>query len=231
MSRAVILNDCTFTEEEYSTCLNYISSERRNILGRFHQYKDQCRGLASSLLARCIINESLGIDNKDMVFEKTEHGKPFCSSAQKINYNLSHSGNCVAGIFDDKQVGIDVEIINDKDNDDIVKRFFSPKEIDGFKTCEDRRRKFYALWTIKEAYIKYLGLGMSKGFDTFNTYLENGNIRIRDYELKKDLDAYIECMNLQEYYLTVISETKPEFEIWTMEDLMSRVRKLTVIQP
>lgn len=229
MSRTVILKDCTFTKEEYNICLHFISSDRRDILSKFHMYMDQCRGLASTLLTRCIISESLGIDNRNIVFEKTEFGKPICSSALDIQFNLSHSGNYVAGVFDDKQVGIDVEEVKDKDNDDIVNRFFSRQERDYYENCEDRRRMFYELWTIKEAYIKYLGLGMSKGFDTFTAHWDNGKIGVRDFELNKELEAYIESIDMQDYYLTVISETKPEFEIWTVEDLLNRVSKLNAL--
>lgn len=230
MSRTVILKDCTFTKKEYRTCLQYISSERRDILSKFHRDMDQYRGLASSLLTRCIISESLGIDNRDIVFEKSEYGKPICPSALDIQFNLSHSGNYVAGVFDEKQVGIDVEEVKDKDNDDIVNRFFSQQEKDYYENCEDKRRKFYELWTIKEAYIKYLGLGMSKGFHTFTAHWDNGKIGVRDFELQKDLEAYIECIDMQDYYLSVISETKPEFEIWTIADLLNKVSKLNVVQ-
>jgi 4'-phosphopantetheinyl transferase len=229
MSRTVILQDLVFTKEEYSNCLNYISRERRNLLSKYHFNMDQYRGLASSLLARCIINESSGIDNRDIVIEKSEYGKPICTSVKSIKFNLSHSGNCVVGVFDENQVGIDVEVIQDKDNDDIVNRFFSKQEQDYYLTCEDKRKKFYELWTIKEAYIKYLGLGMSKGFDTFYSYWDNGQIRIRDEELQKDLSAYIECIDIHDYYLTVISETKTVFERWTIKDLLNKVSKLNMI--
>lgn len=230
MSRTVILQDLVFTKEEYNTCLNYISRERRDLLSKFHRSMDQYRGLASSLLTRCIINESTGIDNRDIIIEKSDYGKPYCNAAMDIKFNLSHSGNCVVGVFDKNQVGIDVEVIGDKDNDDIVKRFFSKHEQDYYTTCEDKSRKFYKLWTIKEAYIKYLGLGMSKGFHTFYSYWDNGQIRIRDDELQKDLSAHIECIDMQNYYLTVISETKTEFETWTVKDLLDKVSKLNVVE-
>lgn len=229
MSRTVILNNCMFTKEEYSNCLKYVSIERRNILSKFHRYIDQCRGLAASLLVRCIICNSLKIDNKDILFTKSEFGKPICLSTLNFEFNLSHSGNCVVGVFDDKQVGIDVEFIEDKNRDDIVNGFFNQQEKEYYRACIDKRSVFHELWTIKEAYIKYLGVGMSKGFNTFSVYWADGKIGINDYESKIDVLLYIECINIKNYYMTVIGETKTEFATWTLDDLLNNVSNLKEI--
>lgn len=112
----------------------------------------------------------LGIDDPTQVAMWREaSGKPMIP---RISFNLSHSGALAVCAFSDAPVGIDIERIGPA-RLPLAKRFFHPHEVDIlFKTPkEEQDLLFFRIWTMKEAYLKRSGLGISgglRGFDVFS---------------------------------------------------------------
>lgn len=52
---------------------------------------------------------------------------------------------------------------------DVAKRFFAKEEYELLlqKEGEERRALFYELWTLKESYVKYKGMGLALPFHQF----------------------------------------------------------------
>ncbi|WP_167959180.1 4'-phosphopantetheinyl transferase family protein [Anaerosporobacter faecicola] len=223
MSKIVLLNNCSFTKDEYNNYIRYVSWERREKLEKYQLFMDQCRGLAAALLARSMISENYRKDDREITFGVTEFGKPVCRSIPKVQFNLSHAGTYVAGIFDEHPVGIDVEQIPDKKQDQIVEEFFSQMEKDYYQKCVEKEKTFATLWTIKEAYVKYLGCGLNKELDSFTVYWEKDEIKIYDHEIHENLAIYINSMYKQAYYLASISQSKPDYIEWSKEELFTKV--------
>ena len=97
---------------------------------------------------------------------------------KEFKFNISHSGDYVVITYTtDKDVnalGIDIERIRSKESDMMVAhRFFTKDEIDYISDgleCSDEDTRFYKIWTMKEAYIKMTGKGLSTRLDSFNVY-------------------------------------------------------------
>ncbi|MDO4978862.1 MAG: 4'-phosphopantetheinyl transferase superfamily protein [Candidatus Saccharibacteria bacterium] len=87
---------------------------------------------------------------------KNEYGKPYLKG-NPVFFSISHSGPYTICAISDQEIGIDLEenVIRDR----IVDRFFTTKEQDSVKNNPD---SFAEIWTLKEAYSKYLGTGLSK---------------------------------------------------------------------
>ena len=120
------------------------------------------------------------------MLERTEDGKPFLPGIPGIHLNLSHSGDYIACAFSDQEVGLDLQE-HSRPHTSVVriaKRFFSPQEYEAvlampadklstaeYKAGPDnsacRLGLFYLLWTIKEAYPKYLGCGLRGGMKSY----------------------------------------------------------------
>ncbi len=83
---------------------------------------------------------------------KNENGKPYIAGS-KYHFNLSHSGEIVMLAVSDKPVGIDVELLAERDYKKFAKRFFSEEE----QKRVNSLLSFYVLWTKKESFIKYRG--------------------------------------------------------------------------
>lgn len=124
------------------------------------------------------------------------NGKPECKG---IYFNVSHSGEFALCAVSDAPVGCDVEKVTDAPME-IAERYFSEREcqyIEDATSVEDRNRRFFRLWTMKESYVKMTGEGMGVSpdrveidLDTLTVYRDSipqscmlKNLSHEDYEI------------------------------------------------
>lgn len=125
-----------------------------------------------------------GYDVQDNNILVSNLGKPFLDS-NKYYFNISHSGEYVIFAVSDDEIGIDIQKM-DEINLKISERFFSPYE-DKFIKEYNSFERFYIIWTIKEAYIKYIGQGLNKTLNSFTVLHHNDNYYIYDSYLRSDI--------------------------------------------
>ena len=78
-----------------------------------------------------------------------------------------------------EEVGIDVERFDRRcDMEAIARRYFSALEIQELMSLGmgDRPARFLEYWTLKEAYVKARGLGLSIPLDSFYFYCDEQNV-------------------------------------------------------
>lgn len=125
---------------------------------------------------------ALDISPELIEFETLEHGKPVVSLHQNpnnIEFNLSHAGEYVmVGISDNGPIGVDIEKIKGKDWQPIAKRFFHPLEVEQLEQADDANQLFFQLWTLKEAFVKAIGHGLSYGLEKFAIDGRTGQLHI-----------------------------------------------------
>jgi 4'-phosphopantetheinyl transferase len=88
------------------------------------------------------------------------------------------------------EVGVDVEVVAPRNVPvEVAERFFSAAEVAHLRACADGVRdvRFTELWTLKEAYIKAVGTGLSHPLDTFSV-LPDGPAGLR-FEAPAGVDA------------------------------------------
>ena len=142
----------------------YFERDRRKYIGR--------RGILRAILATYLETEPSAIR-----FLYNEFGKPRLegsSEARGLSFNLSHSGllNLVA-IGIDREVGVDIELINNSvSSDEVARRFFSPNEVATLEALPQSLRLagFFKCWARKEAFIKARGMGLSIPLDSFDVF-------------------------------------------------------------
>jgi 4'-phosphopantetheinyl transferase len=109
-----------------------------------------------------------------------------------LYFNLSHSGDFAAlAISSLGAVGVDIESTRQRSYLKIVDRFFHKDENEQLLNCDEANREqlFYRLWTLKEAFFKATGLGISQGLDKARFYLDDNNIAVQfsnDLQIEKD---------------------------------------------
>jgi Phosphopantetheinyl transferase len=124
------------------------------------------------LVTRALIRDTLSryepsIAPQDWRFEFNAHGKPAIANALSgpLHFNLSHTQNLAAlAVTRCAPVGVDVEKIKTVEQvRGLAERCFTDGEI-AFVFGGDKAavmERFFKLWTLKEAYIKAHGCGMS----------------------------------------------------------------------
>ena len=95
------------------------------------------------------------------LFQHDEYGKPYIINnlSKKLYFNISHSQKttCIA-VSTSLDIGIDIEYISQDEHKETYDIMFT-KEEQNYLTKNPK--KFYTLWTLKEAYLKAHGLGFS----------------------------------------------------------------------
>lgn len=122
------------------------------------------------------------ISNYEIYYNK--YGKPYLNKG--LYFNISHTKNIVVCVLSDKEIGIDIEYL--RYSDSIVKKCFNQKEKEIIKNSNNKKEIFTIIWTIKESYVKLLGIG-----------LEYGLINVDTLKLKK----YIDVKKYNNYVVTI----------------------------
>lgn len=163
-----------------SALMSLVPKEKTDKLSRFKKKEDCCRSLAAELLIRVVLVEKTRLKNRDIHFGYNAYGKPFLMD-YPLNFNLSHAGNWIVCAIDETPIGIDIEEMKQIDLN-IAKRFFS--NIEWMKLVqepeEDKLDYFYNLWTLKESYIKNVGLGLSIPLHLISFTINGENIEFKN---------------------------------------------------
>jgi len=147
--------------------LSLVSNERQERVKKFRFDIDRKLCLYSELLVRYQACRELGIPNEKIIFERNKNGKPFLLSYPEFQFNISHTRNAIAVAISNSEIGVDIESI--KPNDlAIANRFFTLSEQDYITSHDNPDYAFYEVWTKKEAYIKYIGTGLSTPLNSFD---------------------------------------------------------------
>ncbi len=150
------------------------------------QHSEQ-HSLAHNLL-KDMLKGFYNIDYTEEMTEKTEKGKPYLADYPEIHFNLSHAEGITACIVENRECGIDCEKVREY-RPNVMKRAFSEKEQAMIEAAPEDKRDmlFFTLWTLKEAYIKAIGKGLSHPMNEAEFFIEDDKItsNIEDYEFRR----------------------------------------------
>lgn len=151
-----------------------LDETERERAGRFVFETGRVEYIAAHALVRRALAEELGADPRDFRFVEGEYGKPAAwlgAGPASVSFNLSHTRGMVAvGIAPSgMELGVDVENGSRKVDLSIADHYFAPPEIDWLMAQAEAERggAFMTLWTLKEAFIKATGKGLSQELDRF----------------------------------------------------------------
>ena len=177
-------------KSEYDKWFFLMNEEKQERVNRFRLDDDKKRTVAGEMLARKAITELCGVAEEEIVFGKTEKGKPFAENVD-VHFNVSHSGNFVVCAADKKSIGVDIEEIRPVKltvakrvytTDELVYLFgYTPTDDDFNKTPDSQMLvRFFELWTAKEAYLKYTGTGIVDNLNKMSVNRNNIHCEISD---------------------------------------------------
>jgi 4'-phosphopantetheinyl transferase len=159
----------------FDQLLSLLPLAKQKKINRFYNFEDAQRGLLGDLLIRYIIRKKGIAKHHEIQFETNDYGKPYLLNAPNFEFNLSHSEDWVVCAIDTTPIGIDVEIIKSIDLES-ANQFFTTKERNYVFSLPDLQVfRFFDIWTLKESYIKTVGLGLSLPLDSFSIVLNTTN--------------------------------------------------------
>jgi len=141
---------------------------------RFLFADDRDRYALSHALKRHCLSHYAAVAPAAWRFREGPHGKPSIAWAQPLHFNLSHTVGMTLCAVSHTELGVDVETTAlARPIDGLATRFFAPSEAADVlqQPASARIQRFFAYWTLKEAYMKGVGDGLSLGLDTFTFQL------------------------------------------------------------
>ena len=127
--------------------------------------KKQLHGYAHKMLREALKLRNINYTEETPI-TKNDMGKPSLTERPDIHYNLSHAEGIATCMVSDYECGIDCEKVRDF-RPNVIKRVFSENEKAMFENTPDIEKNllFFKLWTLKEAYVKAIGIGISYPMD------------------------------------------------------------------
>lgn len=162
----------------YRELLDRIELER---MQRFKFDRDRHRFLVSHALLRCVLSCYAETAPEKWCFVVGPHGKPaLAPTLQGVNFNLSHSGSyaLLALSTGCELTGVDIERHRStRDFHALARRKFAPLEAKRLRLLSGVQlvAEFHDTWTLKEAFVKATGEGLSRSLAHFHFDIDRSN--------------------------------------------------------
>ena len=144
-------------QEDGQPSADFLSDERRQRAAAMRDDAARLRTVAGEALARQMLADRLGCEPIDAPIRWDENGKPEAPGTG-LYLSISHSGACVVCAVDDAPIGVDVEAVRGVE-EKFMRRVCSEEELAYILRGGDTERRFWELWTAKEAIFKLTGQG------------------------------------------------------------------------
>lgn len=152
---------------------------------RFYFDKDRQHYLAAHALLRLTLSRYAPVRPEEWRFERGPKGKPEIAADMglpRLRFNLSHTQGLVACVVAlDCQCGIDVEHARTmRDMHGVAEAVFSKAEIAWLRAQPEEKQAetFFTFWTLKEAYIKATGEGLSAPLQSISFDISQAEIGV-----------------------------------------------------
>ena len=159
--------DILTSDTKLEACRAVLSDDESERQQRFHFAADRHRYLVSHALVRRVLSHYEDIAPADWEFSSGEFGKPEIANpgVAALRFNLTHTPQLTACIVTlSHDCGIDTEQLNPRHKlDGVAKRMFSEAEHMELQQYSGQNylEHFYRCWTLREAYVKARGIGIS----------------------------------------------------------------------
>ena len=147
----VYYGDCSplFDRQKLTRVLPLLNQPRRTKTLRYKTAERRAQSAGAGLMLRHLFG--------DAEYAYGENGKPYLKGRDDLYFSLSHSDRYVVCAVADCEVGVDIEPVSSI-RPAVLRRCFTSEEQDWIGTDPER---FIRLWTMKEAYMKLTGTGIS----------------------------------------------------------------------
>jgi len=199
------------SDNRLATLYGALPADRQAKISRFRSRKERQRALFAEVMLRQVIRHHTGLEEREIIFDANQYGKPFVINQQDFHFNLSHSGDWVVCAVDSAPIGIDIEWKEWLDIS-LAASFFSTTEFQELMNKPEQQRisYFYDLWTLKESYVKALGTGLSLPLNSFSIKVHaNGGVGMVNY-IEKGCWFFRQYF-IGEHYILAVCATHNQF--------------------
>jgi 4'-phosphopantetheinyl transferase len=173
-------------EASYDACRAILSPDEKLRAARFVFARHrQHYVLAHGLLRYALSDAAPQIAPSEWSFRTDRYGRPFVAgpaNPEQLYFNLSHTDGCVACVVSGYEaVGVDVECVQDRAFlMETAATAFSAEEVQLLRGLagDELIERFFAYWTVREAFLKAKGRGLDFPLDAFSMHVSADGITL-----------------------------------------------------
>ena len=157
-----------YDRRRFEWCKTILSEDEQKKYESFYFEDHRNQYLVSHALLRTSLSNYVNIPPENWIFSYNSYGRPQISKPQRapeLRFNLSRTrGITVCLISSAIEAGIDIESKKSLNDPKLLyKHVLSPSEISSLQrvSAQTLKKRFLIYWTLKEAYIKAIGTGLS----------------------------------------------------------------------
>lgn len=225
------------TEEVTRVCAPLLSENERAQWQAFRFDRHRREYLTTRTLVRTALSHCHPVAPEAWRFQMNTYGKPALDPDCGLRFNLSNSpGLVVCLIAQGVEVGVDAEPIERAEKiAELAPEVFSPLELAQLEVLPgpEKLGRALSLWTLKEAYVKGRGVGLSVPLNKFSFLFGGGEgIRLElDPCLMTDPGSRWRFCLLEHagHRIALMTEqaTVPELQVWEARPLLAPPTRLT----
>lgn len=173
------------TDDARSAAAALLDPEEHARARSFRSARDRDAYLLAHALRRRALSHYEDVESQAWRFAAGEHGRPVLTgpeAGERLAFSLSHTtGMVLCAVARDAELGADVEHLGpDLEIDRVIEHALAPAERLALRRCPapERLARFYELWTLKEAYAKARGQGLSLAPERYAFDLDGEDIRL-----------------------------------------------------
>jgi len=186
--------------------LPFLSREEFKQVNGFKVQKKQVEWICGRFALKTLVQKILcpGLPLAEIQISYHEKGAPFLARYPELGISLSHSNEYTAvGLCQNPgaRMGIDIEKIRNTPDSYFMKTAFTPREIHHMAL---EASEIYRHWTLKEAFLKYIGMGFNESLHAVEI-IEN---TLFYRQKKQSLNLWSRTIEAQ-YVLSIVADPPP----------------------
>lgn len=160
----------------FEESMRLLSLEQQARVLRKKSHPNRCKTLCNQLLQMSGLSMATGLPHVQLNFQNGTYGKPQVTDIDGLAFSMSNGERYVAQYLlkgEYHEVGIDLACTSDYCGDQDLNHFkeiFSSQEFESLIRCQPTRRAlmFAYIWSLKECYTKFTGLGLNSELCTLD---------------------------------------------------------------
>ena len=152
----------TSRTDDLESMSRILTPEELQNAGKLRHENQRNTWISCHITLRLLLGEFLNLDPRNIVFTKNRFGRPYIQDSN-LFFNISHTNSAfLLGFNTGFKIGVDIEnLLGHEDLPALIDYAFSEAEADYCLNGGDTPTRFLELWTLKEAFLKYSGIGLT----------------------------------------------------------------------
>ena len=161
-SQDILLVYGTFRPDDLKLMSRILTPEELQIAEKLRHEEQKNTWISCHITLRLMLGEFLNIDPRNIVFARNRFGRPYLQDSY-LFFNISHTkSSFLLGFNNGFKIGVDLENLSgEEDLPALIDYSFSEAEAEYCLNGGDILTRFLELWTLKEAFLKYSGIGLT----------------------------------------------------------------------